>query len=39
MKQLHDMRTSLSEFAATVEGEILKDTPYLTELGRILGFM
>lgn len=39
MKQLHDMRTSLSEFAATVEGEILKDTRYLTELGRILGLM
>lgn len=39
IKQLHDMRASLSEFAASVEGEILKDTPYLTELGRILGFM
>ncbi len=39
IKQLHDMRASLSEFAASVEGEILKDTPYLTELGRILGLM
>ena len=39
IEQLHDMRASLSDFAATVEGEILKDTPYLTELGRILGFM
>jgi DNA-binding transcriptional MerR regulator len=39
IEQLHGMRKSLSEFAASVEGEVMKDTPYLTELGRILGFI
>lgn len=39
VERLHGMRSSLSEFAASVEGEVLKDTPYLTELGRILGFI
>lgn len=39
VEQLHGIRKSLSEFTATVEGEVLKDTPYLTELGRILGFI
>ena len=39
VEQLHGMRRSLNEFAASVEGEVLKDTPYLTELGRILGFI
>lgn len=39
VEQLHGIRSSLTEFAASVEGEVLKDTPYLTELGRILGFI
>ncbi len=38
-EQLHGMRGKLSDFAASVEGEVLKDTPFIAELGRILGLI
>ena len=38
-EQLHGVRGKLSEVVASVEGEALKDTPYLVELGRILGLV
>ena len=37
--QLHGIRSKLDEVLASVEGEALKDTPYLVELGRILGLV
>jgi hypothetical protein len=37
--QLHGVRSRLSNLLANVEGEALKDTPYLVELGRILGLV
>ena len=37
--QLHWIRSKLNEVLASVEGEALKDTPYLVELGRILGLV
>jgi hypothetical protein len=37
--QLHGVRSRLSDLLANVEGEALKDTPYLVELGRILGLV
>lgn len=36
---LHGVRGRLSEVLANVEGEALKDTPYLVEFGRILGLV
>lgn len=38
-KQLHSTHGRLDDLVASVEGEVLKDTPYLTELGRILGMI
>ncbi len=38
-QQLHSLRTQVDELLASVEGEVMKDTPYLAELGRILGLM
>lgn len=38
-QHLHGVRHKLDEVVASVEGEVLKDTPYLTELGRILGLI
>ncbi len=38
-EQLHGVRGRLTEVVASVEGEALKDTPYLVELGRILGLV
>lgn len=36
---LHGVRRRLSEVLTHVEGEALKDTPYLVEFGRILGLV
>ncbi len=36
---LQGVRGRLSEVLANVEGEALKDTPYLVEMGRILGLV
>ena len=38
-QQLHGTHGKLDGLVASVEGEVLKDTPYLTELGRILGLV
>jgi hypothetical protein len=38
-QQLHGTHGKLDDLIASMEGEILRDTPYLTELGRILGLM
>lgn len=37
--QLQGVRGKMGEILASVEGEALKDTPYLVELGRILGLV
>ena len=37
--QLGGIRSKLNDLLASVEGEALKDTPYLVELGRILGLV
>jgi hypothetical protein len=36
---LHDVRAGLQDVAARVEGEVLKDSPYIAEIGRILGLV
>ena len=38
-EQLHGVRGRLDDVVASVEGEALRDTPYLVELGRILGLV
>lgn len=38
-EQLHGVRGRLNDVVASVEGEALRDTPYLVELGRILGLV
>ena len=38
-ESLHNVRGKLSDVAARAEGEVLKDTPYLAEIGRILGLV
>lgn len=37
--RLHAMRHNMADFAASVEGEVLKESRYLAELGRILGLV
>lgn len=36
---LHGIRASLQVMTARVEGEVLKDSPYIAEIGRILGLV
>jgi len=36
---LRSVRTRLQDMAAAMEGEVLKDTPYIAEIGRILGMV
>lgn len=38
-ERLHAVRSTLQNISAEVEGELLKDTPYITEIGRILGMV
>lgn len=38
-KQLTSTHSKLDDFVASLEGEALRDTPYLTELARILGLI
>lgn len=38
-QQLKDTHGVLDDLMASVEGEILRDTPYLAEMGRILGLV
>nr|WP_314623532.1 hypothetical protein [uncultured Noviherbaspirillum sp.] len=36
---LHSARSSFQRMSAAVENEVLKDSPYIAELGRILGMV
>ena len=38
-QQLKGTHSVLDDLMASVEGEILRDTPYLAEIGRILGLV
>jgi ABC-type transporter Mla subunit MlaD len=38
-QQLRGTHNVLDDLMASVEGEILRDTPYLAEMGRILGLV
>jgi uncharacterized protein YukE len=38
-RQLQGTHSALDDLVASIEGEILRDTPYVAELGRILGLM
>ncbi len=38
-QQLRGTHNALDDLAASIEGEILRDTPYVAELGRILGLV
>lgn len=38
-QKLKGTHSVLDDFMASVEGEILRDTPYLAEIGRILGLV
>jgi hypothetical protein len=38
-QHLKGTHSRLADWIATVEGEALKDTPYLTEMARILGMI
>jgi hypothetical protein len=38
-EELHSVRASLQKMTATIEGEVLKDSPYIAEIGRILGMV
>jgi hypothetical protein len=36
---LHAVREALQNITARLEGEVLKDSPYIAEIGRILGMV
>jgi hypothetical protein len=38
-ESLHSVRNGIEEMAQTVEGTVLKDSPSIAEIGRILGLM
>lgn len=38
-ERLHTIRHTLEDVTARVEGEVLKDSPYIAEIGRILGLV
>lgn len=38
-ENLHSLRSTLQEVGAKVEGEVLRDSPYIAEIGRILGMV
>lgn len=38
-ERLHAIRDGLQDVTARVEGEVLKDSPYIAEIGRILGLV
>ncbi|HEX7635305.1 MAG TPA: hypothetical protein VF427_08515 [Noviherbaspirillum sp.] len=38
-ERLHTIRHALENVTARVEGEVLKDSPYIAEIGRILGLV
>jgi hypothetical protein len=38
-EELHSARSSFQRMSAAVENEVLKDSPYIAEIGRILGMV
>jgi hypothetical protein len=38
-ESLHSVRTGIEDMTQTVEGTVLKDSPSIAEIGRILGLM
>jgi hypothetical protein len=38
-EDLHSARSSFQRMSAAVENEVLKDSPYIAEIGRILGMV
>jgi hypothetical protein len=38
-EELHTVRASIQKMTATIESEVLKDSPYIAEIGRILGMI
>lgn len=38
-ERLHSIRDGLQDMTARVEGEVLRDSPYIAEIGRILGLV
>lgn len=38
-ERLHAIRDGLQDMSARVEGEVLRDSPYIAEIGRILGLV
>ena len=36
---IHSTRTAFQKFTQTVEGEVLRDSPVIAEMGRILGLV
>ena len=38
-ESLHSVRSGIEEITQTVEGTVLKDSPSIAEIGRILGLM
>ncbi|HJV79535.1 hypothetical protein [Noviherbaspirillum sp.] len=38
-ESLHAVRDALQNVTARIEGEVLKDSPYIAEIGRILGMV
>lgn len=39
LESLHSVRDGIENITQKVEGKVLKDTPYVAEIGRILGLM
>lgn len=38
-ERLHSLHNGLQDVTAKVEGEVLRDSPYIAEIGRILGLV
>jgi len=38
-EEMHSARSSFQRMSAAVENEVLKDSPYIAEIGRILGMV
>lgn len=38
-EKLHEIRNAFQDLTARIEGEVLKDSPYIAEIGRILGMV
>lgn len=36
-KRIHELKENIKNISAKIEGELLRDSAYLAEIGRILG--